>query len=111
MKFKVGGEVTFMVEQPLKMTGDSPGALSEAQLAQLKALAGRNPDTADIPEAPEDNWRRARQFYKPRKDPITQEQPLKIGQTVQFMNEFGVYENGVITEVPFTNGHYVIERT
>jgi len=52
-------------------TDDSPAKLTEAQLAQLQALAGRSPNTADIPEAPEGNWRHARQFYKPKKEPIS----------------------------------------
>jgi uncharacterized protein (DUF4415 family) len=44
--------------------------LTEAQLAQLRALGG-NPDTADIPEAPAENWAHARQFFKPRKEAIS----------------------------------------
>ncbi len=46
-----------------------PG-LTETQLAQLRALDG-HPDTADIPEAPGENWERARRFYKPRKEAIS----------------------------------------
>ena len=38
--------------------------------AQLEALNG-NPNTVDVPEAPEENWRRARRFYKVRKEPIS----------------------------------------
>jgi uncharacterized protein (DUF4415 family) len=30
--------------------------LSDAQVAQLKALEGRTPDTGDVPPAPEANW-------------------------------------------------------
>jgi uncharacterized protein (DUF4415 family) len=30
--------------------------LTDAQIAQLKALEGRRPDTGDIPPAPEANW-------------------------------------------------------
>lgn len=30
--------------------------LTDAQIAQLRALDGRAPDTADIPPAPEANW-------------------------------------------------------
>ena len=52
-------------------TDNSPTALTEAQLAQLKALEGRSPNTADLPEAPEANWGHARQFYRPRKEPIS----------------------------------------
>lgn len=44
--------------------------LTETQLAQLRALDG-NPDTTDIPEAPAENWQRARRFYKPRKEAIS----------------------------------------
>jgi len=40
-------------------------------MAQLRALDARVPDTADLPEAPESNWRDARRFYKPRKEPIS----------------------------------------
>ncbi len=45
-------------------------ALTEAQLAQLRALNG-HPDTADIPEAPAENWEHARRFYRPRKEAIS----------------------------------------
>ena len=44
--------------------------LTEAQLAQLRALDGP-PDTTDIPEAPAENWARARRLYRPRKDAIS----------------------------------------
>jgi len=44
--------------------------LTEAQLVQLRALDG-HPDVADIPEAPVENWQRARRFYKPRKEAIS----------------------------------------
>jgi len=49
------------------------GRLTAAQLAQLKALEGRKPDTADIPEAPADNWKTARRgpFFRPRKEAIS----------------------------------------
>jgi hypothetical protein len=30
--------------------------LTDAQVAQLKALEGRTPDTVDVPPAPEANW-------------------------------------------------------
>lgn len=43
---------------------------TEAQLAQLRALAG-NPDTSDIPEASAENWARARRFFRPRKEAIS----------------------------------------
>jgi uncharacterized protein (DUF4415 family) len=33
-----------------------PYPLTDAQIAQLKALDGRVPDTADIPAAPDANW-------------------------------------------------------
>jgi uncharacterized protein (DUF4415 family) len=47
--------------------------LTEAQLAQLKALEGRAPDTVDIPEAPAENWQTARRgpFFRPRKEAIS----------------------------------------
>ncbi len=45
-------------------------ALTEAQLAQLRALDGR-PDTADIPEAPAANCKHARRFYRARKEAIS----------------------------------------
>lgn len=45
-------------------------SLTKAQLDQLKALDGR-PDTTDIPEAPEQSWREARRFFKPRKEPVS----------------------------------------
>ena len=45
-------------------------SLTEAQLAQLQALDG-HPDTADIPEAPAENWARARRLYRPRKEAIS----------------------------------------
>ena len=52
-------------------------ALTADQMAQLRALEGREPDTQDIPEAPEDNWRQARRgaaadaMWKARKEPIS----------------------------------------
>ncbi len=52
-------------------TPDRPAALTEAQLAQLRALEGRDPDTNDLPEAPEQNWQRARRLYKPRKEAVS----------------------------------------
>jgi len=48
-----------------------PPELTEAQLAQLRAAEGTEPDTNDIPEAPAENWRYARRFYKPRKEAIS----------------------------------------
>jgi uncharacterized protein (DUF4415 family) len=54
-----------------KETSTDRPALTEAQLDQLRALEGRRPDTTDIPEAPEQNWRDARRFFKPRKEPIS----------------------------------------
>ena len=47
--------------------------LTEAQLAQLRALEGRTPDIADIPEAPAENWKTARRgpFFRPRKEAIS----------------------------------------
>ncbi len=47
------------------------GPLNDAQLAQLTGLEGRAPDTVDIPEAPAENWRGARRFYRPIKEPIS----------------------------------------
>lgn len=44
--------------------------LTEAQLAQLRALEG-NPDTSDIPEASAENWAGARRFFRPRKEAIS----------------------------------------
>jgi uncharacterized protein (DUF4415 family) len=48
-------------------------SLTESQLAQLKALEGRQPDIADIPEAPAENWKTARRgpFFRPRKEAIS----------------------------------------
>ena len=47
--------------------------LSDAQLAQLRALDGRNIDTEDIPEAPAENWARAQRgrFFRARKEAIS----------------------------------------
>lgn len=47
--------------------------LKPAQRAQLRALEGRRPDTADIPEAPAAHWRNAERgkFFKPRKQAIS----------------------------------------
>jgi uncharacterized protein (DUF4415 family) len=48
-------------------------SLTEAQLAQLNALEGREPDTVDIPEAPTENWKTARRgpLFRPRKEAIS----------------------------------------
>lgn len=47
--------------------------LSDAQIAQLRALDGRNINTEDIPEAPAENWARAQRgrFFRPRKEAIS----------------------------------------
>ncbi len=45
--------------------------LTDAQIAQLDGLEGRTPDTVDIPEAPAENWRNARRFFRPIKAPIS----------------------------------------
>lgn len=47
--------------------------LSEAQLAQLRALDGQNINTDDIPEAPVENWATAERgrLFRPRKQAIS----------------------------------------
>ena len=45
--------------------------LTEAQLAQLRASDDRVPDTVDIPELTDEQWRSARRFYKPLKQAIS----------------------------------------
>lgn len=47
------------------------GNLTDGQIAQLRALEGREPNTQDIPSVPEQNWAHARQFYRPRKEAIS----------------------------------------
>ena len=46
-------------------------ALTEVQLADLRASEALEPNTDDIPEAPAANWRHARRFFKPRKEAIS----------------------------------------
>jgi uncharacterized protein (DUF4415 family) len=53
------------------MTTDNLAPLTDGQLAQLKGLEGRAPDTSDIPEAPAENWRASRKFFRPLKEPIS----------------------------------------
>lgn len=50
-------------------TSKRPG-LTEAQMAQLRALDG-SPDTTDIPSAPPESWADARRFFKPKKEAIS----------------------------------------
>jgi uncharacterized protein (DUF4415 family) len=47
--------------------------LTEGQMTQLRALEGREPNTADIPEAPAANWKHAQRgaFWKARKEAIS----------------------------------------
>ncbi len=45
--------------------------LTAEQLADLQAVQGVAPNTADIPEAPAESWRHARSFYRPRKEAIS----------------------------------------
>ena len=45
--------------------------LTERQIAQLSAAEEREPNTRDIPSAPEAHWAHARQFYRPRKEAIS----------------------------------------
>lgn len=45
---------------------------TEAQMARLRALEGRKPDTDDIPEAPAAHWDRARRgMFRPRKEAVS----------------------------------------
>jgi uncharacterized protein (DUF4415 family) len=47
---------------------------TDDQMAQLRALEGRKPDTTDIPEAPAANWKHAQRggsFWKARKEAIS----------------------------------------
>ncbi len=46
-------------------------ALTEAQLADLRAAEGAEPDTQDIPQARAENWAHARRFFRPRKEAIS----------------------------------------
>jgi uncharacterized protein (DUF4415 family) len=54
-----------------KAISTNPPDLTEAQRADLAAAQNREPDIADIPEAPAANWAHARRFFKPRKDSIS----------------------------------------
>lgn len=54
-----------------KEASTSSRALTPELEAQLRALDGHQPDTTDIPEAPAENWRDARRFYRVRKEPIS----------------------------------------
>ncbi len=54
-----------------RMTTDNLVPLNDAQLVQLRELENRAPDTAAIPEAPAENWRGARRFFRPIKEPIS----------------------------------------
>jgi uncharacterized protein (DUF4415 family) len=45
--------------------------LTAEQFADLQAVQGIEPNTADIPEAPAANWQHARKFYRPRKEAIS----------------------------------------
>jgi uncharacterized protein (DUF4415 family) len=55
----------------MKMASDRK--LTDDQMAQLRALEGREPDTRDIPEAPAENWQNVRRgaFWKARKEAIS----------------------------------------
>ena len=60
----------------MKGDGMSKTKLSSGDLAQLAAIAALPDDqidTADIPEAPAENWLLARrgEFYRPLKQPVT----------------------------------------
>lgn len=47
--------------------------LTEGQMAQLRALNDREPDTGDIPEASSAHWQHAQRgsFFRPRKQAIS----------------------------------------
>lgn len=53
------------------MTKTGPDDLTEVQKTQLDALEQREPDTQDVPEAPETHWAYAQRFYRPRKEAIS----------------------------------------
>lgn len=48
-------------------------ALTDVQIAQLRALEGRPPDTEDVPEAAQESWRQARRgdCFRPHKEAIS----------------------------------------
>lgn len=49
---------------------DSQKKLTESQLEQIRALKGQ-PNIQDIPEISSENWKKARQLFKARKEPIS----------------------------------------
>ena len=62
-----------------------------AQIAQLVAMPDTDIDTADIPEAPIENWALAKRpgLYKPRKKPVTLRARYRCGELVQGSRAIG----------------------
>lgn len=69
----------------------------QAQLDHLAALGGDHIDTADIPEAPAENWLHARRpgLYRPIKKPVT----LRLDADVVAWFKEHAHSRGYQTEI------------
>ena len=68
----------------------------QAQLARLAALPDNQIDVTDIPEAPAENWDRARRgLYRPIKKPVT----LRLDADVVTWFKAHAHDRGYQTEI------------
>jgi uncharacterized protein (DUF4415 family) len=77
------------------------------QLAKLAALPEDQIDTADIPEAPVENWMHARrgELYRPLKKPVT----IRLDADVLTLFKEHTVGGGYQTEINRVLRHHVIE--
>ena len=80
-----------------------------SQIAQLLAMPDSAIDTADIPEAPLENWAFAKRpgLYKPRKKPVT----LRLDSDVVSWFKDHAQAGGYQTEINRVLRRYVYDRT
>jgi uncharacterized protein (DUF4415 family) len=89
------------------MKNKSFSAEEQAELEALAALADGDIDTADIPEAPSENWLHARrgEFYRPLKQPVT----IRLDADVLAWFKENVTSGGYQTEINRVLRQHVLE--
>jgi uncharacterized protein (DUF4415 family) len=89
------------------MKNKSFSAVEKAELEGLAALPDGDIDTADIPEAPAENWLHARrgEFYRPLKQPVT----IRLDVDVLAWFKENVTSGGYQTEINRVLRQHVLE--
>src|SRR3546814_6162953 len=86
-----------------------------AQIAQLVDMPDTDIDTADIPEAPIENWVLAKRpgLYKPRKKPVTLRHDNDVVRWFKANAQSGGYQTGInrVRSEEHTSEHQTLKRT